>query len=44
MGAAIAARFTVVLKPAADTSYSGLALAELSGLGGFPKGVFNATM
>jgi len=41
VGAAIAAGCTVVLKPAADTPYSALALAELSERAGFPKGVFN---
>jgi succinate-semialdehyde dehydrogenase / glutarate-semialdehyde dehydrogenase len=41
VGAAIAAGCTVVLKPATDTPYSALALAELSERAGFPKGVFN---
>ena len=38
---AIAAGCTVVLKPAAETPYSALALAELGERAGVPKGVFN---
>lgn len=38
---AIAAGCTVVLKPAAETPYSSLALAELGERAGLPKGVFN---
>ena len=38
---AIAAGCTVVLKPAAETPYSALALAELGERAGLPKGVFN---
>ena len=38
---AIAAGCTIVLKPAAETPYSALALAELSERAGVPKGVFN---
>ncbi|CAF9915515.1 succinate semialdehyde dehydrogenase NADP+ linked [Imshaugia aleurites] len=38
---AIAAGCTVVLKPAAETPYSALALAELGERAGIPKGVFN---
>ena len=41
VGAAIAAGCTVVLKPAAETPYSALALAELGERAGLPKGVFN---
>ncbi|OAG02224.1 succinate-semialdehyde dehydrogenase-like protein [Paraphaeosphaeria sporulosa] len=40
-GAAIAAGCTTVLKPAADTPYSALALAELGEQAGIPPGVFN---
>ncbi len=38
---ALAAGCTVVLKPAEQTPYSALALAELAERAGFPKGVFN---
>lgn len=38
---AIAAGCTIVLKPAAETPYSALALAELGERAGLPKGVFN---
>ena len=38
---AIAAGCTVVLKPASQTPFSALALAELSERAGLPKGVFN---
>ena len=40
-GPAIASGCTVVLKPAAQTPYSALALAELAERAGVPKGVFN---
>src|SRR5262245_51098771 len=40
-GHAIAAGCTVVLKPAAQTPFSALALAELAARAGVPKGVFN---
>src|ERR1700758_1685152 len=40
-GPAIGAGCTVVLKPAGQTPYSALALAELAGRAGVPKGVFN---
>ncbi|HJZ63385.1 MAG TPA: NADP-dependent succinate-semialdehyde dehydrogenase [Candidatus Acidoferrum sp.] len=40
-GPAIAAGCTVVLKPAAQTPFSALALAELAERAGVPKGVFN---
>jgi len=40
-GPAIAAGCTVVLKPASQTPYSALALAELAERAGVPKGVFN---
>jgi len=40
-GPAIAAGCTVVLKPAEQTPFSGLALAELAERAGVPKGVFN---
>src|SRR5713101_2525724 len=40
-GPAIAAGCTVVLKPAEQTPFSALALAELSERAGVPKGVFN---
>jgi succinate-semialdehyde dehydrogenase/glutarate-semialdehyde dehydrogenase len=40
-GPAIAAGCTVVLKPASQTPFSALALAELAERAGFPKGVFN---
>ena len=38
---AMAAGCTVVAKPAEDTPYSALALAELAERAGIPKGVFN---
>jgi succinate-semialdehyde dehydrogenase/glutarate-semialdehyde dehydrogenase len=40
-GPAIAVGCTVVLKPAAQTPFSALALAELAERAGVPKGVFN---
>jgi succinate-semialdehyde dehydrogenase/glutarate-semialdehyde dehydrogenase len=40
-GPALAAGCTVVLKPASQTPYSALALAELGERAGIPKGVFN---
>ena len=40
-GPAIAAGCTVVLKPASQTPFSALALAELADRAGIPKGVFN---
>ncbi len=40
-GPAVAAGCTVVLKPATQTPFSALALAELSERAGMPKGVFN---
>jgi succinate-semialdehyde dehydrogenase/glutarate-semialdehyde dehydrogenase len=40
-GPAIAAGCTVVLKPASQTPFSALALAELAGRAGVPRGVFN---
>ncbi len=40
-GPAIAAGCTVVLKPASQTPFSALALAELAGRAGLPKGVLN---
>jgi succinate-semialdehyde dehydrogenase/glutarate-semialdehyde dehydrogenase len=40
-GPALAAGCTVVLKPAAQTPFSALALAELAERAGIPKGVFN---
>src|SRR5271168_1165823 len=40
-GPAIAAGCTVVLKPAPQTPFSALALAELAERAGLPKGVFN---
>lgn len=40
-GPAIAAGCTVVLKPAEQTPFSALALAELAERAGIPKGVFN---
>jgi succinate-semialdehyde dehydrogenase/glutarate-semialdehyde dehydrogenase len=40
-GPALAAGCTVVLKPAAQTPFSALALAELAERAGVPKGVFN---
>lgn len=41
IGAAIAAGCTVVIKPAAETPYTALAIAELAERAGFPKGVIN---
>jgi succinate-semialdehyde dehydrogenase / glutarate-semialdehyde dehydrogenase len=41
VGAAIAAGCTVVIKPAAETPYTAIALAELAEQAGFPKGVIN---
>ncbi|MEM6377901.1 MAG: NAD-dependent succinate-semialdehyde dehydrogenase [Bacteroidota bacterium] len=38
---ALAAGCTVVIKPAEDTPFSALALAELAKQAGFPQGVFN---
>jgi succinate-semialdehyde dehydrogenase/glutarate-semialdehyde dehydrogenase len=40
-GPALAAGCTMVLKPASQTPYSALALAELAHRAGIPKGVFN---
>src|SRR5208337_4538167 len=40
-GPALAAGCTVVLKPASQTPFSALALAELAERAGVPKGVFN---
>ncbi len=40
-GAALAAGCTMVVKPASQTPFSALALAELAGRAGIPKGVFN---
>src|SRR5476649_411536 len=40
-GPALAAGCTMVLKPATQTPYSALALAELADRAGIPKGVFN---
>jgi succinate-semialdehyde dehydrogenase/glutarate-semialdehyde dehydrogenase len=40
-GPAIAAGCTVVLKPASQTPFSALALAELAGRAGVPRGVLN---
>lgn len=40
-GAAIAAGCTCVIKPAEDTPFTALALAELASLAGIPKGVIN---
>lgn len=40
-GAAIAAGCTCVVKPAEDTPYTALAIAELAHQAGVPKGVFN---
>jgi succinate-semialdehyde dehydrogenase / glutarate-semialdehyde dehydrogenase len=40
-GPALAAGCTVVLKPASQTPFSALALAELAERAGIPKGVFN---
>jgi succinate-semialdehyde dehydrogenase/glutarate-semialdehyde dehydrogenase len=41
VGPAIAAGCTVVVKPASQTPFSALALAELAERAGLPKGVFN---
>jgi succinate-semialdehyde dehydrogenase/glutarate-semialdehyde dehydrogenase len=41
VGAAIAAGCSVVIKPASETPYTALALAELSEAAGIPKGVIN---
>jgi succinate-semialdehyde dehydrogenase/glutarate-semialdehyde dehydrogenase len=41
LGAALAAGCTAVIKPAAETPYSCLALAELADRAGVPKGVIN---
>ena len=41
VGAALAAGCSVVVKPAAETPYSALALAVLAEKAGIPKGVFN---
>ncbi len=41
IGPALAAGCTVVLKPAAETPYSALAIAELADRVGIPKGVIN---
>jgi acyl-CoA reductase-like NAD-dependent aldehyde dehydrogenase len=41
VGAAIAAGCTVVIKPASETPFTALAIAELSERAGFPKGVIN---
>jgi succinate-semialdehyde dehydrogenase/glutarate-semialdehyde dehydrogenase len=40
-GPALAAGCTMVLKPASQSPYSALALAELAGRAGVPRGVFN---
>ena len=40
-GAALAAGCTMVVKPASQTPFSALALAELAARAGIPKGVFN---
>jgi succinate-semialdehyde dehydrogenase/glutarate-semialdehyde dehydrogenase len=40
-GAALAAGCTMVIKPAAETPYSALALADLAERAGIPAGVFN---
>ena len=40
-GPALASGCTLICKPATQTPYSALALAELSGRAGIPKGVFN---
>ncbi|MBE0548520.1 MAG: aldehyde dehydrogenase family protein, partial [Rubrivivax sp.] len=40
-GAALAAGCTMVVKPASQTPFSALALAELAGRAGLPRGVFN---
>jgi len=41
LGAALAAGCTVVIKPATETPFSALALAELADRAGVPKGVIN---
>ena len=41
LGAALAAGCTVVIKPAEDTPYSALALADLAEKAGIPPGVLN---
>jgi succinate-semialdehyde dehydrogenase/glutarate-semialdehyde dehydrogenase len=41
VGAAIAAGCTCVIKPASETPYTALALAELAERAGIPKGVIN---
>lgn len=41
VGAALAAGCTVVVKPAEDTPFSALALAELANQAGIPAGVYN---
>lgn len=41
VGAALAAGCTVVVKPAEDTPFSALALAELANRAGIPPGVYN---
>lgn len=41
MGAALAAGCTVVIKPASETPFSALALAELASRAGVPAGVIN---
>uniref|UniRef100_A0A2R9B9W2 Succinate-semialdehyde dehydrogenase n=1 Tax=Pan paniscus TaxID=9597 RepID=A0A2R9B9W2_PANPA len=41
VGAALAAGCTVVVKPAEDTPFSALALAELASQAGIPSGVYN---
>src|SRR5439155_13343986 len=40
-GGALVAGNTVVFKPASDTAYMGLRLAEIMNEAGIPKGVFN---
>ncbi|CAG8535930.1 12682_t:CDS:2 [Ambispora leptoticha] len=41
VGAALAAGCTVVVKPASETPFSALAMAELANRAGLPKGVYN---
>ena len=41
VGAALAAGCTIIVKPAPETPFSALALAELAGRAGIPPGVFN---
>jgi succinate-semialdehyde dehydrogenase/glutarate-semialdehyde dehydrogenase len=41
LGAALAAGCTTVIKPASETPFSALALAELADRAGVPKGVIN---